>query len=60
VLPDTLPKWVECAKDMNKGNPDLELVIDLDDQFRKLRHRRPENVACESTVPNLLKLMGWD
>jgi len=59
-FPDTLPNWIQWAKEMNKGNPDLEIVIGLDYQFRKLRHRHPENVACESTVPNLIKLMGWD
>ena len=59
-LPTTLGGWIEWAKEMYKGNPDLELIIDLDEQFRKLRHRHPENVACEVIVPNFLKLMGYE
>jgi hypothetical protein len=59
-LPTTLGDWIEWAKDKNKGNPDLEVIVDLDTQFRKLRHRHPENVACEENVPNLLKLMGYE
>jgi hypothetical protein len=60
ALPTTLLEWIEWAKEKHTGNPDLDFVVGLDEQFRRLRHRHPENVACEGTVPNLLKLMGYD
>jgi hypothetical protein len=59
-LPTTLGDWVDWAKETHKGESDLELIIDLDEQFRRLRHRHPENVACEGIVPNFLKLMGYE
>jgi hypothetical protein len=59
-LPTTLVGWVEWAKEMHVANPDLEFIMGLDEQFRKLRHRHPENVICELIVPNFLKLMGYE
>ena len=54
-LPITLADWIEWAKGMNEGNPDLVVIVGLDERFRKLRHRQSENAACEGIVPNLLK-----
>lgn len=59
-LPASSSDWIDWAKDMNKGNPDLEVIVDLDAKIRKLRHRHQENVACESTIPNLLKSMEYE
>jgi hypothetical protein len=59
-LPITLVDWIEWAKELHEGKPDLKVIVGLDEQFRRLRHRHPENVACEGPVPNLLKLMGYD
>ena len=59
-VPSNLSDWMSWAKHMNRGNPDLDVITKLDDHTRQLRHRRPENKACESLVFDELKLMGWD
>lgn len=57
-LPKTLPEWVKWAKGMQEGDPELAAVVELDEKCRRLRHRRPENVAHEKTVINLSDLLG--
>jgi len=57
-LPKTLPDWVEWATGMQEGDPELAAIVELDEECRRLRHRRPENVAHEKTVINLSDLLG--
>jgi hypothetical protein len=43
---------------MQKGEPELEVVVELAKECRRLRHRRPENIKHEETLINLGDLIG--
>jgi hypothetical protein len=57
-LPKSLPDWMDWAKGMQEGDPELAAVVELDEECRRLRHRRPENVKHEKTMINLGELLG--
>jgi hypothetical protein len=59
TVPTSLKDWIEWAKEVQKGDPELEAVIKLDESCRLLRDRRPENLACEGAVFNCVDLRDF-